>query len=203
MYYGGKRSLRDCVVTYLSYLFISASFEVGATYGARALIRHDRHAGDDFVRFFGITSAVLISVGLIPQYIEIYRLQEVTGISMVFMGVDMAGAVFSLLSLAFRDHFDVTASITYLCVVVFDGVIVVCALILNPRARRRRGRERSVLCGTMEVTPSEPVASVDVTIPSPCETPKSNLVEGSLQCEVLAKQVAPSIPAAGAASPSR
>jgi hypothetical protein len=37
---------------------------------------------------------------------------------MVFMGVDMAGAVFSLLSLAFRDHFDVTASITYLCVVV-------------------------------------------------------------------------------------
>ena len=84
MYYGDKRSFRDCVITYLSYLFVFASFEVGATYGARALIvrflrifpglsdhskntlvkRHDRHAGDDFVRFFGIISAVLISVGL-------------------------------------------------------------------------------------------------------------------------------------------
>jgi hypothetical protein len=84
MYYGGKRSFRDCVITYMSYLFIFAGFEVGATYGARALMvrflrtfaglsnhskntivkRHDRHAGDDFVRFFGIASAVLISVGL-------------------------------------------------------------------------------------------------------------------------------------------
>jgi len=84
MYYGGKKSFHDCVMTYLSYLFIFAGFEVGATYGARALIvrllrtftrlsnhskntivkRHDQHAGDDFVRFFGITGAVLISVGL-------------------------------------------------------------------------------------------------------------------------------------------
>lgn len=37
---------------------------------------------------------------------------------MIFLAVDISGGVFSLLSLAFRDHFDVTASITYFCVIV-------------------------------------------------------------------------------------
>lgn len=37
---------------------------------------------------------------------------------MVFLSIDMAGGVFSLLSLVFRDTFDATASITYICVVV-------------------------------------------------------------------------------------
>jgi len=94
--------------------------------------------GGEFLQFFGIFSAVLIAVGLIPQYIEIWRLGEVIGISLVFMAIDIMGGVFSLLSLAFRRKFDVVASTTYIAVIVMDGVVVVCALILNPRARRRR-----------------------------------------------------------------
>jgi len=81
---------------------------------------------------------VLIAVGLIPQYIEIWRLGEVIGISLVFMAIDISGAVFSLLSLVFRRKFDAVASVTYICVIVMDGIVVVCAVILNPRSRRRR-----------------------------------------------------------------
>jgi len=94
------------------------------------------------VQFFGIFSAVLISVGLIPQYVEIWKLGEVKGISMTFMAVDMLGGLFSLLSLAFRTHFDVTASASYIAVIVLDGVVVLCRIILNPRAAARRRRER-------------------------------------------------------------
>lgn len=82
---------------------------------------------------------------------------------------------------------------------VLDGVIVVCAIILNPRARRRRERETDTLCGTMEVVPSEPVASGTVTILSPCETIDTDLEKGTLQHEVLGKQAT----AVVAAGPSR
>ena len=52
-----------------------------------------------------------------PQYWEICRRKEVIGISMTFMAVDISGGVFSILSLAFKEDFDVFASITYIVVI--------------------------------------------------------------------------------------
>jgi len=56
------------------------------------------------------------------------------------MVVDFLGAVFSILSLAFKSHFDTTAAVTYSLVAVMDGLVLVLAVILNPRARRRATR---------------------------------------------------------------
>lgn len=53
-----------------------------------------------------------------PQYYEIYRHKEVIGISTTFMLIDCLGGVFSDLSLAFKDKFDVVAATTYSVVVV-------------------------------------------------------------------------------------
>ena len=47
-----------------------------------------------------------------PQYWEIYKLKEVKGISMTFMAIDIAGGLFSVLSLIFRDDFDVAAAVS-------------------------------------------------------------------------------------------
>jgi hypothetical protein len=47
-----------------------------------------------------------------PQYWEIYRLKEVVGISLIFMAVDIAGGLFSLLSLIFREEFDIAACVS-------------------------------------------------------------------------------------------
>lgn len=44
-----------------------------------------------------------------PQYIEIYQLKQVIGISLFFMLVDMAGGVFSVISLVFRESLDILA----------------------------------------------------------------------------------------------
>jgi hypothetical protein len=52
-----------------------------------------------------------------PQYWEIYKRKEVVGLSMVFMAVDISGGVFSILSLAFKENFDVFASVTYATVI--------------------------------------------------------------------------------------
>lgn len=167
LYYQNKKSLRFCVIVYLSYLVIFAGFEAGVTYGARALSRHTDEPGKRFTQFFGIFSAVLVSVGLIPQYIEIYKLKEVIGISLLFLAIDMSGGVFSLLSLVFRETFDVTASVTYIAVVVLDGVVVVCAVILNPRARRRREEAAAAACiAPMTSTPPVPLSVTGNSPPS-------------------------------------
>lgn len=54
--------------------------------------------------------AVLIVVGLVPQYYEIWRFKEVKGISLLFLAIDCAGGVFSLLSLVFKETFDGVAA---------------------------------------------------------------------------------------------
>lgn len=95
--------------------------------------------------FFGILAAVLISAALLPQYWEIYKLKEVVGLSILFISIDMIGGVFNDLSLVFKKEFDAIAAASYTLVVVLDGVVLVAALILNPRARRRRRAERAVL----------------------------------------------------------
>ncbi|KAF9462914.1 PQ loop repeat-domain-containing protein [Collybia nuda] len=111
------------------------------------------------IAFFGIFSSVLISAGLLPQYWEIIKRQEVIGISIPFLIIDILGGVFSDLSLVFREKFDVLAAIAYTLVIVknfmvqacstwliwfkqvLDGIIIIAATILNPRARKRRKRE--------------------------------------------------------------
>ena len=92
------------------------------------------------MNFFGAFSTVLLSVALLyvsmrftgrachypdalrtndrPQYYEIYKHKEVIGVSILFMVVDMMGGIFSDLSLAFKDKFDVVAGITYSLVIV-------------------------------------------------------------------------------------
>jgi hypothetical protein len=86
--------------------------------------------------FLGVLSSVLIALALVPQYVEIYRLGHVRGISLPFMAIDAAGGVFNDLALVWAG-FDALACTTYTLVIVMDLAVVVAALVLNPRARRR------------------------------------------------------------------
>lgn len=53
-----------------------------------------------------------------PQYYEIYLHGEVVGISILFIAIDCLGGVFSVLSLVFKEEFDVIAGVTYSLVIV-------------------------------------------------------------------------------------
>ncbi|CAE6456909.1 unnamed protein product [Rhizoctonia solani] len=86
---------------------------------ALSWIQRTDRAGDEWpTRVMGIMSALLIALGLVPQYWEIWKRKEVVGISMLFMGVDMLGGVFSVLSLVFQAQFDAVAAVSYILVVV-------------------------------------------------------------------------------------
>ncbi|KAI0630579.1 PQ loop repeat-domain-containing protein [Trametes polyzona] len=136
-YYARKRSKAASIAMYFAALSIFAGFEVGMIFAVFPSYRAGNMAP---VEFFGIFSSILISAALLPQYYEIYKYKEVVGISITFMAVDLLGGVFNDLSLAFKDEFDVVAGVTYSLVVLLDGVVILCAIILNPLARRRRKR---------------------------------------------------------------
>ncbi|THH09927.1 hypothetical protein EW145_g1689 [Phellinidium pouzarii] len=85
-------------------------------------------------------TSILLAMGLLPQYWEIFRLGEVRGISITFIVIDTLGGVFSLLSLVFKPKFDILAGVAYSLVVVLDSAVVILAIILNPRAKRQRRR---------------------------------------------------------------
>lgn len=52
---------------------------------------------------------MIVQLTLSPQFYKIYKLREVVGTSFLFMGVDILGAIFSILSLLFRPKLDVPA----------------------------------------------------------------------------------------------
>ncbi|SGY15032.1 BQ5605_C013g07216 [Microbotryum silenes-dioicae] len=89
---------------------------------------------------WGVLSAAFIVLGLLPQYILIFRMSYVTGISYLFLCVDITGGVFSTLALAFSEgSFDALASASYIAVVVLEIGIFILAAILNPRHQRKMG----------------------------------------------------------------
>ncbi|XP_006463011.1 hypothetical protein AGABI2DRAFT_42712, partial [Agaricus bisporus var. bisporus H97] len=90
------------------------------------------------VELYGVLSTVLIAAGLLPQYWEIYKRKEVVGISYLFIFVDILGGLLNDLSLLFAKEFDGLAAASYTIVIIMDSAIFIAALILNPRARRRR-----------------------------------------------------------------
>ncbi|KAF7342456.1 PQ-loop-domain-containing protein [Mycena venus] len=186
-YYGLGRSWRTSAVMALSVMLLVGGFEVAVVFAVRPAYAAGSEVGVRGVQFLGIFSSVLISLALLPQYVEIWRYREVVGISLAFMVVDMLGGVFSDLSLAFKDQFDVIAGITYSLVVVLDGFVVLAALILNPRAKKRRQREsapgfREQVAVTDAIVRSSTTAGTPVA--SPCSSVK---IEGEIPMQLETK----------------
>ncbi|KAL8290184.1 hypothetical protein RQP46_003123 [Phenoliferia psychrophenolica] len=87
---------------------------------------------------FGILSAVFLSGGFLPQIYQIWRDREVVGVSYAFLAIDSLGAVCSIMSLGFKQEIDGIALANYIGVFLVEVVVMLSALYLNPRAKRRR-----------------------------------------------------------------
>lgn len=88
------------------------------------------------VTLIGVISAVLINIGLLPQFWEIYKRNAVIGVSYTFLSIDCAGAIFSFLSLPF-DAWDILAAISYGLLIVEEVCIFSLGLAFWLRDRRR------------------------------------------------------------------
>ncbi|KAF8740765.1 hypothetical protein AX14_007399 [Amanita brunnescens Koide BX004] len=138
LYYGKGHSKLATISMTLAAITFTGVCEVGLVFAIRPSYERGNDIGTLVV---GILSSVFIGVGLLPQYWEIYKRREVLGISFLFLFIDMAGGVLNDLSLVFKQTFNILAAITYTLVIVMDGIILVAALLLNPRAARQRKAE--------------------------------------------------------------
>ncbi|KAF9374955.1 hypothetical protein CPC16_000991 [Podila verticillata] len=123
LYYGQRTrwSIRKTVVGGILMYIGMAGLEVAAIYGTRAGLDHQVKGT---IEAAGIIPIVLLGVGFVPQYIDIYRDRAVIGVSMAFIAADGSGAVFSLISLAFRNEFDLLAGMNYVVVLICDLIVV-------------------------------------------------------------------------------
>ncbi len=78
----------------------------------------------------GVMSLVFFAIGFIPQYYEFYLTKRVDGISLLFLAIDMLGAVLSIVSLAMQSSFDPISGACYIVVFVLDLLIVVLHYLL-------------------------------------------------------------------------
>ncbi|ODO03345.1 integral membrane protein [Cryptococcus wingfieldii CBS 7118] len=138
LHYERGYSKKSVWAIFIVFCCIFAGFEAGSVFALRAGLRN----GTEWpITMYGYITAVLLAVALLPQYWEIYRFREVIGISLMFMAVDILGGIFSFASLFFRTDLDVAAFVSYVLVVILDGIVVLLYFILNPIARRRRRAE--------------------------------------------------------------
>ncbi|KAF8627802.1 hypothetical protein AX15_004228 [Amanita polypyramis BW_CC] len=172
MYYDKGHSKLGATLLTLAAMTTTGAFEVAMVYAVRPSYEKGNRAG---TLFFGTMAAVFVALGLLPQYWEIYKHREVIGISITFMLVDMLGGVFSDLSLAFKPKFDVAAAVTYTLVIVMDGAIVLAALLLNPRAARRRNRQAQDLSLEENDDTKSEASSLQITSPSETEKRDGNI----------------------------
>jgi len=150
-YYGNKRSRFASIILTASVAAILGGFEAGMVFALKSSSTVNQRA----LQFFGILSSVIISSALFPQYYEIWKHGEVIGISITFMAIDLLGGVFSDLSLIFKADFDIIAAVTYTLVVVLDAIVIIAAVILNPRANRRRKRTAQLAVAGADTETSE------------------------------------------------
>ncbi|KAF9134129.1 hypothetical protein BGW39_008044 [Mortierella sp. 14UC] len=132
---GDEKARRGRNVPFRTILAVGAALflalggtEAGAYFGTVAGIEHNVKGT---IEAAGIIPVILLTVGFLPQYVDILRRRSVVGVSMVFIAGDAAGSVFSIVSLVLRDTFDLLAAMNYVLVLVCDLVVVVFFLYYN------------------------------------------------------------------------
>ncbi|KAG0211988.1 hypothetical protein BGX33_003947 [Mortierella sp. NVP41] len=167
LYYGKRTrwSLRRTVLVGVVFYVAMVGIQVGAVYATRAGI--DRNVKGT-VEAAGIIPIVLLVLGFVPQYIDIYRDRSVVGVSMAFIAADAAGAIFSIISLIFRSEFDLLATLNYVAVLICDLIVVAFYVYYN-KMNPSLARVREVKDTDLENGGSNETESAIVTIAEPEE----------------------------------
>ncbi|KAL9128772.1 MAG: hypothetical protein Q9217_002621 [Psora testacea] len=82
-------------------------------------------------KFMAILAAVLLAAGVLRHYWDIYTHRTVRGISFIFVGIDAAGDLFSLVSILFQAKLDVLGMAMYGTELALWIGVFVCGGYLN------------------------------------------------------------------------
>ncbi|RIB18829.1 PQ loop repeat-domain-containing protein [Gigaspora rosea] len=132
MYYDNSKFIRKKTKTGLLFFVICimwAGFQSICVFG----IRLANKKNIDWPKTVtGIIPTVLVFIGYVPQFYEIYRRKIVCGISLIFLAIDMLGAAFSALCLAFNPPpFDAYAASFYFAIFTLDLIIFILYYLFN------------------------------------------------------------------------
>ncbi|EPE30318.1 hypothetical protein GLAREA_13041 [Glarea lozoyensis ATCC 20868] len=85
------------------------------------------------VILMGVVSAILLSAGVLRHYWDIYTHRTVRGISFIFVAIDAAGDVFSLVSIFFQPKLDILGMVIYASEFVLWCGVFACGGYFNLR----------------------------------------------------------------------
>ncbi|RIB19431.1 PQ loop repeat-domain-containing protein [Gigaspora rosea] len=132
MYYDNSKFIRNKTKTGLLFFVICiiwAGFQSICVLGIRLA---EKKNIDWPKTVSGIIPTILSFIGYVPQYYEIYCRKIVCGISLIFLAIEMLGAAFSVLSLAFNPPpFNTYAALLYFAMFTMDLIIFILYYLLN------------------------------------------------------------------------
>ena len=134
------------------------------------------------VTFMAVLAAALLAAGVLRHYWDIYRHRTVRGISFIFVGIDAAGDLFSLISIFFQAELDILGMIIYGTELTLWLGVFACGGFFNfapwVKARLRRSRRHEE-----EAPQHAPAGNISLhhmpSSTSVFRTPSSGLVERS------------------------
>lgn len=115
-----KWSLRKCLAWFVAICLAMGAVEAALILG---LLKRQGRTLNDFgsqvstrpwpVILMAVLAAILLAAGVLRHYWDIYTHRTVRGISFVFVGIDAAGDLFSLVSIFFQQTLDVLGMAIY------------------------------------------------------------------------------------------
>ncbi|PLN76225.1 PQ loop repeat protein [Aspergillus taichungensis] len=127
-YYGKKRSLMACITVVSPLLVGLGAIEVALVFALRAA--KDRNLGWPLI-LMAVLSACLLAAGVLTHYWDIYTHRTVRGISFLFVAIDAAGDLFSLISVVFEQRIDILAMVIYGTELALWAGVMICGVVYN------------------------------------------------------------------------
>ncbi|KAL2826410.1 PQ loop repeat-domain-containing protein [Aspergillus cavernicola] len=128
LYYGKKYSILKCATAVISLLMILGGIETGLIFALR--VAKDRNLEWPMI-LMAVLSACLLAAGVLRHYWDIYVHRTVRGISFIFVGIDAAGDLFSLVSVVFESRIDALGMVIYGTELVLWIGVFICGFVFN------------------------------------------------------------------------
>ena len=180
-YYGKHWSLPKCAVILVTMCSLMGGTEVALIYALKAVTKKDLAWP---VTFMAVLAAVLLAAGVLRHYWDIYTHRTVRGISFIFVGIDAAGDLFSLISVFFQAKLNILGMAIYGTELALWAGVFVCGGYFNllPWLKARVSTTGQHMENERQ-TPSQPRGRAAVALhempssTSVFRTPSSGLIE--------------------------
>ncbi|KZF25195.1 hypothetical protein L228DRAFT_258651 [Xylona heveae TC161] len=153
-YYEKKWSIQRCSAVVLPIALLMSGVEAGLIFTLR--LARERGFSQP-ITTMAVLSATLLAAGVLRHYVDIYKHRTVRGISFIFVGIDAAGDVFSLVSVFFEPHLNILGMVIYGTELVLWMGIFICGAIFNfaPWAKKKYNSSSTLDHRTRNTSPRQ------------------------------------------------